>query len=490
MAKAAHYDPSVESDNNPGRAIRVGWIIVAIIAGLILACYAVGAVYFSGHLWPNTSAEGVDLSLMSEAQAKEALDARIQSRVVSVTGDGVSFTLNPEQAGLTLDTQKAVSDMRDEISPLLWPVEVLSSHDTSETLLASYDLATIEDSVTQALASYNESATDPVDASVAYSEEEDRYVVSPGSAGTKINPAAVAKLLIQALQDDRISLAITDSCYVQQSITADDPGLQAAAASANAFLTANFDLTINDTVVDSVGPDLVNGWIVFGEDGSAEIDTAMLAAWVDELEGRIDNVGASRSYTRPDGKYVTVPAGGGAYGWITDGNAIEELVLNDIQAGFVGSEEIPMKQTAAVYNPGGQDWGTRYIDVDLSEQHVVFYGWDGSIIWQSDCISGAPYDNRETPQGVYYITNKALNQTLIGLPDPVTGEPLYETPVTYWMPFVGNAVGLHDASWQPAFGGTLYQSGYGSHGCVNLPSDAAATLYSIIQIGDVVVVHY
>ena len=34
-----------------------------------------------------------------------------------------------------------------------------------------------------------------------------------------------------------------------------------------------------------------------------------------------------------------------------------------------------------------------------------------------------------------------------------------------------------------------YASGYGSHGCVNLPSDKAAELYDLMQLADVVVVH-
>ena len=77
--------------------------------------------------------------------------------------------------------------------------------------------------------------------------------------------------------------------------------------------------------------------------------------------------------------------------------------------------------------------------------------------------------------------------TLIGYTD--TGKKEYETKVTYWMPFEGNGIGFHDAPWQPDFGGDMYATGYGSHGCVNLSSADAQELYSIIEIGDVVVVH-
>ena len=42
--------------------------------------------------------------------------------------------------------------------------------------------------------------------------------------------------------------------------------------------------------------------------------------------------------------------------------------------------------------------------------------------------------------------------------------------------------GLHDASWRSKFGGTIYQYG-GSHGCINLPSGKAQTLYDMVYTG-------
>jgi hypothetical protein len=50
------------------------------------------------------------------------------------------------------------------------------------------------------------------------------------------------------------------------------------------------------------------------------------------------------------------------------------------------------------------------------------------------------------------------------------------------MPFNGD-IGLHDATWQSSFGGTRYKDGYGSHGCVNLPLSAAATIFSYVKAG-------
>jgi lipoprotein-anchoring transpeptidase ErfK/SrfK len=50
------------------------------------------------------------------------------------------------------------------------------------------------------------------------------------------------------------------------------------------------------------------------------------------------------------------------------------------------------------------------------------------------------------------------------------------------------AIGLHDANWRSSFGGDIYLTN-GSHGCVNLPHDAACQLFDMVGIGTTVVVH-
>ena len=48
------------------------------------------------------------------------------------------------------------------------------------------------------------------------------------------------------------------------------------------------------------------------------------------------------------------------------------------------------------------------------------------------------------------------------------------------MPFVvDRGIGFHDATWRSAFGGNIYEYS-GSHGCVNLPPNAAKSLYGKI----------
>lgn len=468
-------------------ALRVAGVVCGVILVALVAVYVGGVVYFSGHLWPNTTLKGTDVSLQTKSELTQTLSKMSSDLSVRVSGQGVDFTLTSSDAGLALNVSDAAAAIADDIAAWQWPVQVLWSHDESDVLAASFNRAAIEASVQGALSAYNAQATDPVNAYVTYDPQAGRYIVNPGSLGTKLDPAAVTDAVIEAVQADRTSVTLTTQQLVQQSTTSDDASLANAAAQANTYLTANLNLTLNGTVMATVNADLVKDWVVFGDDGTASLDDGQLTAWVDALEAKIDDVGATHTYTRPDGKVVTVS--GGTYGWITDGAAIEDTVRYAIANGSTGDQEIPLKQSAEVYNPGGNEWGNRYVDVDLTEQYARFYDSDGSLIWETAIISGATFDGRETPTGVYTVQNKMLNQTLIGKAG-ADGKPIYETPVTYWMPFIGNSVGLHDAWWQSSFGGALYQTEAGSHGCINLPPEMAAALWDILQIGDVVITHY
>ncbi|NLH91048.1 MAG: L,D-transpeptidase, partial [Atopobium sp.] len=127
-------------------------------------------------------------------------------------------------------------------------------------------------------------------------------------------------------------------------------------------------------------------------------------------------------------------------------------------------------------------------------QHAKLYD-NGSVTWESDIVSGNSSKGYDTPTGVYsidsYMTSTASSGSRVKLISPevdAEGNPTYTSYVDYWIPFIGNLVALHDATWRSSFGGTIYQTN-GSHGCVNLPASAAASLYSLVKVGDVVVVH-
>ncbi|MDD2355657.1 MAG: L,D-transpeptidase, partial [Lachnospiraceae bacterium] len=104
---------------------------------------------------------------------------------------------------------------------------------------------------------------------------------------------------------------------------------------------------------------------------------------------------------------------------------------------------------------------------------------DGLCVIETPCVTGNVAHVTGTPDGMYDITFKETNATLVG--------EGYQSHVNYWMPF-NRGIGLHDATWRSKFGGGIYLTA-GSHGCVNLPLSAAKTIYANIEKGEPVIVH-
>ena len=121
-------------------------------------------------------------------------------------------------------------------------------------------------------------------------------------------------------------------------------------------------------------------------------------------------------------------------------------------------------------------------------QHM-WYIVNGAVVLETDVVTGKPTPDRVTPTGVYSILELKRNKTLTGTINPATGKPIYETPVSYWMRVTWTGVGFHDAIWQSAFGGTIYQTNKGSHGCINMPLNMAASLYDQLSVGTPVIIH-
>jgi hypothetical protein len=48
---------------------------------------------------------------------------------------------------------------------------------------------------------------------------------------------------------------------------------------------------------------------------------------------------------------------------------------------------------------------------------------------------------------------------------------------------------MHDATWRGTFGGDIYIAN-GSHGCLNLPLDAAAQIYNLVSVREPVIIYY
>lgn len=205
---------------------------------------------------------------------------------------------------------------------------------------------------------------------------------------------------------------------------------------------------------------------------------------IEKVAWQIANAHNTRYKNRkfvPHGSKEPITIWGGDYGWVLDQKYTAEKIEKALKSG--GDREFDMEYDQKPYytKDKNDDIGKTYVEISIGSQ-ALWLVKDGKTVFTTDIVSGRP--NHATPLGAYFITQKVTNTTLRGVED--NGKN-YESKVSYWMPFNGG-IGCHDAHWRNSFGGSIYRSN-GSHGCVNLSTGSAASLFSQVEVGMPVIVH-
>lgn len=479
-----HAFPIKHHRVSPAKAAIVA---LSLFLGLVFVIYAGVALYFTGRFMPNTSACGINFSLMTIRDSEQKLNEKLRDYTLEISGQEFDLTVNATDAGLSVNTSEVIRAMRDDMNPWLWPIQISKGHDESDKLVTESNDPILHDTIQNAVERFNKNRRETSNADISYDAAANTFVVVSESLGTQLDAEAVYNTAQDALSTLSRHATLTAAHLKQPSVVASDPRFQDAIEKANDLLSTDITLTLDSNPVGKIDVALVGSWITVDEKVRIALDKTMLTEWIDKLADEVDTLGKARTYIRPDHKKITVK--GGVYGWEIDRDALCDRIVEQIDAGNITEAiEIPTLNSGTTYSaPHQQDWDKRYLDIDLAEQHARLYDDSATLIWESDIISGAPDGEHDTPDGVYYLNRKESPSTLEGYSGDTK---IYETEVQYWMPFVEGTIGLHDAEWQPDFGGELYASGLGSHGCVNLPPAKAAELYALIREGDVVVCHW
>lgn len=483
----ADYDAMKKRKRKKG--LKAFGIAMAVIVAAVAIVYVAGAVVFMGRFLPGTTLGSHDVSMKTDQEVAQLLNDTVSGYQLDVLGNnGFYYRASGKDLGLSIDSDDIIKAMHADQSAWSWPFLLAKgNHDESDRLTVKFSTEAYQPQLTEVINQHNATATPPVNATIIYNEANDKFVVQDEQMGTQLDPQRVLDSVSAAIValDNKVQLGNDE--LVQPTVVSTDPKLKEAADLATGMVSAKLTLIMGGQPVAEVNGDSLSNFITINEKFEVIFKEDEMNAWIEGLAAGLNTVGTERTFTRADGKQVTVPAGG-VYGWEVDNDALKEAIIAGVKAGTVGQIEVPCYETAQVYaGPNQRDWGARYIDVDLDEQHVRFYGDNGQIIWESDCISGTPDGEHNTVPGMWYVNNMESPSKLIGYEN---GRKIYETMVQYWMAFEYNGIGFHDATWQPGFGGSMYANGYGSHGCVNLPYDAAEELYGIVQVGDVVAVHF
>ncbi len=462
-------------------------LVVGSIAAAGLLVYAAGGVFFSSRFFPNTTVNGEDVSNMTVADLSAYVTNLGATYKTQVKGEGVDFVIEGADINFVYDGAAYGAEAGAQINAWGWPIELSNQHAYTVQKGISFDEKKLEELVRDALRTFNEGQENPTDATAKYDEAKKAFVIVPEKIGTKVKADTIVPMVLEGVSGMATTIELGPDNLKPPAVKQDDPKLVSAVEQANKLLNSKVTIRIADKDAKTIDSSLLKDWISLDDDLQIHVDRDAVREWAQgPLSDEFDTVGNKRTYTRPDGKEIEIE--GGTYGWMLNGQELADAIADNLENGNTDAIDAPMKIKAEKWDPDGQEWGKRYIDADLSEQYVRMYDENGNEIWHSECVSGNTTENHGTVTGVFYIQDKETNTNLVGLDYDKDGQPDYESHVNYWMPFDGG-YGLHDATWRGAFGGNIYTYN-GSHGCINLPFTDAEQLFNMINVGDVVIVHY
>ena len=462
-------------------------LICGIVVLVLLVVYLAGMLYYNDKFLNGTMVNGSDVGGMTLQKANDQLSKKVNGQSLKlIFNDGQSEVLQSAQLGVSYNKDNSLNQLMKNQNKWAWFIGFFKNEKNTLT-----DLIQISDeNLTNGIASMEhakeENQIAPTDAYIQY--KDGSFSIIEETLGSKFNIEELVKNIKVALSEGKQQLDVTKANgYVKPQVYKDDQDLNNQLKAANEYcLSAITYTTPKGKEIALDGSTLIT-WLSKQDDGSYTKDESVfkekLTAFVKELASQYNSIGATRTFTGKDGQSHTVS--GGTYGFRVSTDSEVSALLKMINENKSENNRIP-EHTGQLPSGENGGLGTTYLEINITKQHLWFVK-DGSVVLESDFVSGKESDpTRLTPSGTYYIYNKERNRVLRGTKQP-NGKYEYESPVSYWMPF-NKGIGLHDASWRSTFGRDIYINS-GSHGCINLPTGFAGSLYSQIYVNLPVVVY-
>lgn len=326
----------------------------------------------------------------------------------------------------------------------------------------------------------DESIIVTTNAKISSWQEGQPFSIIPEVKGNSINRQMLDEVIKTALNNENRQINLEEAgCYDTITITSEDSDLKARCDALNQIHDMKITYVFGNQSEVLTGEEL-SSWVEGSDESGINISREKAGAYIKSLADKYDTAGKPRTFHTTDGRDLPLS---GAYGWQINQQAETEALLAAVKSGQSQEREPQYSILAADRNV---DWGGTYVEADMAAQHVYMYQ-NGTLVWDSPCVTGNVSKALTTPEGIYTLSYKQTDRILRGAKQP-DGTYEYESHVDYWMPFNGG-IGFHDASWRSKFGGSIYLTG-GSHGCINLPVEKAKVLYGMIYTGIPVICHY
>lgn len=475
-----------ESVVEPKKKLSTLAILLLAIAAVVLLALTAGYVLVSKHygnkFFMRTTVNSIECSNMTVQDVEKLLQEQVEQYVLTIVkSDGSSEQIRATDIDMKYVGYKELETALSKQNPYLWPKALFSKNNIQAEIVYEYDKEKLETVINELECMKAENQVAAVPAKVVY--EGNQFVIKEEVSGTQIDVEKFKTLIQESVLAMKPEFYIWESgCYLQPALTKDSPEVIQAKEDANSYLNAEVQFNY-DNIQMVLKRDTFASWISVGENMEVTVSANKAKAFAQSLSAKYNTPSKAAIFTKQDGTTVSIPNA-------TPGRTVNvtketEQIVKEIKAGQKVTRE-PFFSNKGT-DEGIDIWGTTYVEVDLTKQHMWFVK-SGKVEFECDVVTGVPNSSRETPTGVYKILEKLRNKTLRGNIMP-NGKPEYVTPVAYWARVTWSGIGFHDATWQDAFGGERYKQGFGSHGCINMPLEAVAKFYNLVYVGCPVVIH-
>ena len=482
--KAENQGISEDADIKLSEKKKFSWnkciLILAIsLAGILLIIYIVGIIYFRNKFLFNTFINGINASYCTEEEADQYIAKELSKyKITLVERGGAKEIIIASQIDYHYVPKGEVGALQKEQNIFAWPVSLWQETELFFDSATIFDVDKLDEAIEGLRCFDSDIETAPVDAKLEFYDTTYRIVKE--DEGNKVDCSKLCQVMEKVVEKSTTQINLEElNCYESPKIKADNQELNDLLNGLNQYAKTKITYKFgeNTEVLDGT---IIKDWLSFDENGNVTLDESRIPRYVAGLALKYDTYNQARNFKTNDGSYVTVE--GGHYGWKIDQELESQELLELVRLGITGERTANFAQTAVSWN--NSDLGDSYVEIDLTKQHLWMYV-NGQVVVSSDFVSGdMSRGSRRTPSGtfsLYYKKSPAV------LKSTKPGDS-YETPVTYWMPFNGG-IGMHDANWRWSFGGSIYTYN-GSHGCINLPTDAARSIYELIYEGFPIICFY
>lgn len=445
------------------------FIILGSVVGAVLVIYVGLSIFFMSHFYFNTTLNGKNVSGYSADKVFDNWEDEIGNYSLKIVeSDGTESELKGSDIDMVLQWDDTIAKMISKQNGFAWPAKLFNPDQNTSEAIVTFD----EDKLDSALDGFSfmdkSKQIDPVDATVSDYDKNDGYTLVESVPGTAIDKPALKENIEKALYGLADTYQITEgNGYLAPKIANDDEKLLAAIDTMNKYAGSEIDYEIGSEK-ETLDINTFADWLSINDNEKVEIDEEKVADYVAELGTKYNTYGKSKQLATSYGTTITMS--NCHYGWKIDAETEAAAIVDDIKGGEKVTRDLNYQYTAASHT--GNDYGNSYVEINLTAQHLYLYK-NGSLVIDSDFVSGNPSKGNATHTGVFGVTYTERNATLKG--------QNYATPVSFWMPFNGNE-GMHDATWRSSFGGSIYKRN-GSHGCVNLPYSVAQTIFENVSAG-------